>query len=381
MRTDVGGLPPSPNELYYNILIKNNNVATGISSPAIPINFQETRSNPYINPANDYYMSVVSFEVDTQAIPAFICDAVPGSNSVAQTIYAVSVQAGTATPVTVYISWTPEDSTAAQPPTPVPTDYNAYPYYYMYTFQHLFDLINAAISSAYGLATGTGKPPFLVLSNNQVSLVASVAEFATTSSPSAFTLYFNTPLFNLFSSLDAQNVYIPANLAANYKMVFYAYPDNSNVLPVYTNLSTTPPSVPYNAIYNNCEYSPFPYWNPVDSIVFQTQQLTVVPELIAKPVTYGPDDQQNVGVNADTYYVLADYSSPLLIGTEYKPSISYVPLAEFRLAELYGEEELNSISINVSWKDKFGVLYPLLLEVGGTAYIKIMFRKKTFYED
>ena len=381
MRTDVGGLPPSPNELYYNILIKNNNVATGLSNAAIPIIFQETRSNPYINPANDYYMSVVSFEVDTQAIPAFICDAVPDSTDRNQTIYAVSVQAGTDTPITVYITWSPEDTTASLPPVPVPNDYNSYPYYYLYTFQHLFDLINAAISSAYSLAGGTDKPPFLVLSNNQVSLVASVSDFATNSSPSVFTLYFNTPLFNLFSSLDAQNVYVPTNLAANYQMVFYAYPDNSNVLPVYTNLSTTPPSVPYNAIYNNCEYSPFPMWNPVDSIVFQTQQLTVVPELIAKPVTYGPTDQQNVGVNADTYYVLADYSSPLILGTEYKPSISYVPLAEFRLAELYGEEELNSIAINVSWKDKFGVLYPLLLEVGGTAYIKIMFRKKTYYQD
>jgi hypothetical protein len=107
--------------------------------------------------------------------------------------------------------------------------------------------------------------------------------------------------------------------------------------------------------------------------------LTIVPELIAKPVAYGPNNLENVGTNAESYYVLTDFATPLLTGTEYKPSISYVPQAEFRLAELYGEGALNSIYINVYWKDKFGILHPLLLEVGGTAYIKIMFRKKTYY--
>jgi len=385
LQNEVGGLPPNPNELYYNILIKNNNVgsvSSNFSAPAIPVVFQESRSNPYINPANEYYMSVVSFEIDTQSIPVFICDAIPGSLNRTDTPYAITVQAGSsALPPATFVVWDPEDVTAPLPPVPVPNDYDNYAYYYSYTFQHFITRINLAIGVAYTAAGGTAEQPFLVLNDNQVSLVASVSEFSSVGSPPAFTLYFNTTLFYLFSSLTAQNVYDPLNLEANFKMTFYAYPDNSNVKPINRDLSTVPPSNPYDAIFNNCEYSPFPYWNPVDSIVFQTQQLTIVPELIAKPVLYGPNNQENIGTNADTYYVLTDYSTPLINGTEYKPSISYVPLAEFRLAELYGEGALNSIYIEVYWKDKFGVLHPLLLEVGGTAYIKIMFRKKTFYGD
>jgi len=385
IRNQVGGLPPSPNELYYNILIKNNNVgsvSSNFSAPAVPVVFQETRSNPYINPANEYYMSVVSFEIDTQAVPIFICDAIPGSLNLTDTPYAVTVQAGnSAIPASTFVVWNPEDTTTTPPPTPVPNDYDNYPYYYSYTFQHFIQLVNNAIFLACQAVGGVTHTPFISFNNNKISLVANVAEFSSVGTPPAFTLYFNSTLFNLFSSLTAQNVYDPLNLEANHKMIFYAYPDLSNVKPIYTNLATVPPSNPYDAIYNDCEYSPLPYWNPVDSIVFQTQQLTIVPELIAKPVSYGTNNQENVGVNADSYYVLTDYSVPLINGTEYKPSISYVPQAEYRLAELYGEGPLNSIFIEVFWKDKFGSLHPLLLEVGGTAYIKIMFRKKTFYGD
>jgi len=384
-RNDVGGLPPGANETYYNILIKNNNVATGISAPAIPITFQETRSNPYINPANDYYMSVIAFEVDTQAVPVFICDAVPGSNDRTATPYAVTIQSGSSTlPNPTTVIWVPEDSTTVLPPLPVPDNYDNYEYYFSYTFNHFLILVNTAIATAYTTAGGLNKPPFLQLVNGQVSLVASLSEFQSASVAPViptppFTLYFNTILFNLFSSLNAKIVSIVNKPAANYQMFFYAYPDLSNVKPVQTDLSTVPPSVSYDAIYNNCEYSPFPFWNPVDTIVFQTQQLTIVPELIAKPVAYGPNNRENIGTNAESYYVLTDFATPLVSGTEYKPGISYVPQAEFRLAELYGEGALNSININVSWKDKFGLLHPLLLEVGGTAYIKIMFRKKTYY--
>jgi hypothetical protein len=79
--------------------------------------------------------------------------------------------------------------------------------------------------------------------------------------------------------------------------------------------------------------------------------------------------------------MLTDYSARLRTGTEYKPNISYEPNAEFRLVDLYGDQPLSSMRISLFWKDKFGVLHPLFLEAGGTAYIKILFRKKTFYVD
>jgi len=379
LRNDVGGLPPDPTELFYTILIKNNNI-NDTNQAGVPLRFQETRSNPYLNNAADYYMSVVAYEVDSQSLPVFICEAIPGNSiNVNRTPYYITVSDNNGNISKDSIFWIPEDQTVPVPPLPVPADYSNYPYYYAYTFQHFLNLVNQSIISAYTGIGGTSNAPFLILRDNQISLVASVAEFET-SNPTYY-LNFNTELFELFSSLTAIQPANPPALNMDYQLQFIAYPDNSNVDTVYTNFSTVPPSVGYQAVFNNCEYSPLPFWNPIDSIVFTTQQLTVVPELIAQPTLYGTNNSQYILTNADTYYVLADYAANLITGTEYKSTIAYEPTSEFHLVDLYGEQQLNSISIDVFWKDKFGILHQMFLEVGGTAYIKILFRKKAFYDN
>jgi len=390
IRDDIGGLPPDATELYYTIQVKNNNTGFDINgNPTeppipVPIVFQETRSNPYINPAGDYYMSVLSFEVDTEAIPLFICDAVPGSDDINQTPYYITILNNTSNiAVQGNISWVPEDNTAVIPPQPVPDNYDNYPYYYAYTFQHFINLVNNILLSLAKKISITN-PPFLVLKDNQLSLVGELTNF-NSSNPRAFTIFFNTELYNLFSSLPAKKIPelsqpIGTLKQCNYQLIMQPYASGSNLKTVYTSL-TFPLTDGYTAIYSDAEYSPFPFWNPVDSIVFTTQQLTAVPELIAKPVAFGPNNIENVGTNAESYYILTDYSSPLKTGTEYKPNISYQPIAEFRLCDLYGDQALNALRISVFWKDKFGEIHPLYLEAGGTAYIKILFRKKTYYVD
>jgi hypothetical protein len=381
-RNSVGGLAPDANELYYDILIKNNAAAyqpgVGTSLPPVRLSFQETRSNPYLSNPSDYYMAVVSFELDTQSLPVFVCDTIPGSNNVNDTIYAVTLDDGAGTYITRYIVWSPEDLNAVVPPTPVPANYNDYPYYYSYSYTWFINLVNSALATAYSTIGGVSRAPFIIFENGLISIVGSVTQFD--SSAPVYKIYFNTALYELFSSFtykyegNANSI-----LEMNYQVIFNANPSGDNVKTVYSNLATTPPSGGYLAIYNSSEYSPLPYWNPVDSIIFTTQQMPVVPELIAKPTLYGSESVQFTGVNANTYYVLADYAAPLYSGTEYRPNISYVPLAEYRLVDLYGEESLNALQIDVYWKDAFGTLHPFLLQVNGSAYIKIMFRKKTFY--
>jgi hypothetical protein len=41
-----------------------------------------------------------------------------------------------------------------------------------------------------------------------------------------------------------------------------------------------------------------------------------------------------------------------------------VPSAEYRLIDMYGNDELHNIDINVFWKDKKGVLRPFNLGSG-----------------
>ena len=441
--SNVGGIADA-DDLFYNILVNNNN--TGYDSSgnitnqdiSIPLVFDETRTNPYINKANDYFMSVISFQLDTSDLPVFLCDVVPGATNINASIYYVTIINNAVYPAWVFLTaytynqpvshltinyrcivpnsdilftpanwqvvtaasdvyqqnilWVPEDLTVPFPSLPVPQDYNNYPYYYAYTYQHFISLINTALQTAYTNAGGFIGAPFLVLDTSTgypiISLVANIYDFNGTIkgvsiSPSTFKLFFNADLYYLFSSLTAIKQAEPyissfgSNYGMNYQLLFVVSASGNNIKSVPTDLTTVPPSTFYKAIYNITEYSPLPAWDPVDTLIFTVAHLPVVAELISTPA-YIPF---NSPPSADTYLVLTDYSPNIQNGTEWKPSVNYVPLAEFRLVDLYGENEVKQLRIVVYWKDLFGTLHPFYLGPGGTALIKILFRKRSFYFD
>ena len=401
-----------PSQKYYNILVKNNNTGydkDGVATTktgAVELAFEQTRTIPYIHYPRDFFMSVVAFEMDTQSVPVFIADPIVGQSSINKLVYTITLEysplVGNHLVVQSNVVWFPEDESATVPSGNVPDAYNMDPYYYAYTYQHLINVVNASIQSAW---TAIGSPSassnttsiFLTLENNMVSLYGNKELCQTNSSgvPVDSTdtalvqyvkLYFNSELFNLFSSLEGikQPQPLPfttptaSYLNTNYQLLFTRETSCKNNVLIPTDFTSVPPGVDLLMIANYSEYSPLPYWNPIDKIVFTTAQLPVVPQLIAAASNYY-NNTQNASTNADIQYILCDFSAALKTGTEYKPNISYIPPAEYVLNELYSDKELYSISIFVYWKDKFGDLHPFYLEPGGTALLKIMFRKKEFY--
>jgi hypothetical protein len=399
-----------PSQKYYNILVKNNN--TGFdkegnpttSSDSVILSFDETRTIPYLHNPRDFYMSIVSFEMDTQAIPVFIADPIVGSlatnNELVYTITmfyhkdAVDVDPAVNTTVQQKVIWFPEDKSATVPSgaTIVPPDYNNNPYYYAYTYQHFINVVNTALQSCFTALNIVGASNtssiFLTLENNMVTLYANLNFFYTDStgvpisSSEYVLLYFNTELSNLFSAFTSikqeQPLLIDGTdyLNTNQQLIFCQSATDVNVKPVPTDFTTIPPSGLENMVVNYSEYSPLGYWNPIERILFMTAHLTVVPTLLATNSSFATS---STGYNADTQYIIADFAAQVSNGTEYKPNISYIPPAEYVLNELYGDIPLYTIAINVFWKDLFGTLHPFTLEAGGTAALKIMFRKKSFY--
>jgi hypothetical protein len=394
-----------PSQKYYNILVKNNNTGydkngnTVPTTNAVELTFEQTRTIPYIYNPRDFYMSVVGFEMDTQSVPVFICDPIVGSTDINETVYTITMEHNGAVQQ-LTIKWFPEDASATVPTAPVSDKYNMDYYYYAYTYQHLINVVNKGLQdcwNALSIAPITNTTSiFMTLVDNRVSLYANKTLCMTNSTGVPINnagsalinyvkIYFNTELSNLFSSLEsikvAQPLVVGANsfLNSNYQLIFPNNKSSYNTQLISGDITTVPPSNNHLMMINHSEYSPLPYWNPIDKVTFMTAQLPVVPQLIAAASNYY-NNTQNSGVNANTSYILCDFSAALSKGTEYKPNISYLPPAEYVLAELYGDTPLYSISIYVFWKDKFGDFHPFLLEAGGTALLKIMFRKKDFYE-
>jgi len=380
-------------DLYYNILIKNNNTGYDKDGNPIPIEtstalvFDEMRSQPYLSKPSDYFMSIVSFQMDSQSLPIFIAEPVAGAVDVNETLYFYTIfDENNNMLLHKRIVWVPQDLSVPKPPSPVPADYTRYPYYFCYDYEYFTNLINTQLVTDFQDAGITQKPPFLVYKDKNISLIGDASVYTTDTKGTVINsgglkIFFNTEFYYLFSSLPAIKYSEPLNsvLNANYQLLFVQNPSGLNTIEVNTDLLTSPPSSPYTAIESKCEYPPFSFWNPIDSIIFTTTHLYVVPELISANSPYGLSGGLQVS-NANQFYILMDYVTPLFRGNDYQPNIIYEPQAEYRLSDLYGNTEISQLQISVFWKDKWGVLHTFTLESGGTASLKILFRKKVFYE-
>jgi hypothetical protein len=387
-----GGITKA-SELYYNILIKNNNTGYDTSGNPIVINnstpliFNESRSQPYIDRPSDYFMSVISAQIDSQSLPVFIAEPIVGSNDPSDTIYWITITNGNDNTILHQnIKWIPDDKSVPAPDGKAPDNYTSNPWYYCYSYDYFIGLINKTLSDMFIPYTEV-VAPFLTFTDGVISLNAEVTNWKSDikTGLGIFNIYFNTELYYLFSSLDAilVNEPLPSGTPnANYRLLLLQNPSGVNTITVYTDLTAVPLSSgsgAYKAIVSSCNFSPLPFWNPIDSIVFTVGQLTVVPELISANTKYGLGGSGTVS-NADQYYILFDYSASLTKDNQYQPNIIYEPIAEYRLADLYGINPIDALTINTFWKDKNGVLHIMTLESGGSAALKIMFRKKVFYD-
>jgi len=213
-----------PSEIYYNIIVKNNTTGYDNNGNPIPINssvpltFDETRAKPYLNNPKDYYMSVLSFEMDTQAVPAFISEPVVGATDISSTIYWITITDASDNVVTnghQNVKWSPEDLSTPLPPSPVPTNFNEYPYYFGYNYTHFIELVNKALA----VPAHTSTPPFLTMEGNFVTLSAparvnlnqdfmtdasgNCVDFNGSPNPLGHKIFFNSELYYLFSSLQS----------------------------------------------------------------------------------------------------------------------------------------------------------------------------------
>ena len=365
--------------IYYNVNITNNDT-TGSNSPPI-IDFNETRNQPYLNNPSEYYMSVVRFSVDTPTLPLFIPQPVVGSNDANTLIYTVTMEYKTYT-VQVNLVFARQTQAIGPPPTPIlETDIEDI-YYYVYSYQWFIDtMVNPALISAYNqlqVAVSNGGDvlpsnfaPFMLWDPSGSTAILNCDtegyNFATLDDP--IKIYFNTPMYNLFSSFSASYFGTNASQGKNFLMNVYDTGFNT-----FKNISN---GVTYIQVLQ--EYPTAPLWNPVSSIVFSTSLMPVVPELTAAPAIFtGGSGFSSSGNNSNVTNVLTDLEVPLTQGWETKPTVNYAPNAEYRLSDLFGTSPVYSINVTVFWKDRFGKLLPLTLSAGGSANIKIMFRRKDY---
>lgn len=415
----IGGAQNSTH-IYYNINISNDYSGYDISSnnAVMPVTtndkelqlvFNQSRAAPYLINPSKYYLSVQRFTIESPSLPMFICQPIVGQANVNKSIYSITLQRSTdGATLTLPVLWQPDNKTVPIPTGTVTNSWQTNPYYYCHSYAHMVDLINNTFNqfrtngfTQNTLVTdisGSVYVPYIFLKDNLFTLGADVKHYRTYMNGGYgglngicnYKIYFNIELYNLFSSLKA--IYVgtqgPA-VGADYQLIMdtgtnnlYASP--GQIFNLYENERYfTSVTANTNDVWNVQEYITLPLWSPIKNIIFRTTLLNVVPDIVATPIVFDSNNTNIVGnqQNCDILNIMVDYSLPLVKGTEYKPYIFYEPVGEFRLVDLYGNQPINSMDIAVFWKDSFGNLIPFTLDIGASATIKLLFRKKIFNSD
>lgn len=376
----------TPVHQYLDINIVNNDTVG--NKDAVKLIFNEIRNSPIIQNPSEYFFSIIRFSLETPSLPLMIPQVQIGQIDPNKLIYSITLNYTSPVNGITYekqnfIIYIPQTN-ASVPDTPlVKQDFGSgSTYYYVYNFQYFVQLVNKTFATCLSdlnvlVLAGTGAPlpslnaPFMEWDtfNNVAILNADIAGF-NRSLTHPINIFFNTPLFTLFSSFQAN--YLGYQNIVNGKNYLITVEDangtNSIILPSYTALQ----------MYQ--DYPTSALWNPVNSLVFTTGTIPVNPSQVSAPLIVNSEVSllTEGGNNANISNMLTDFEVPLTEGWEYKPNIYYNPSAEYRLVDLLGNSPLNNISVQVFWKDAFANLNPFYLNSGCNANIKILFRRKDY---
>jgi hypothetical protein len=410
----------SADQIYFDVTVTN--TQSTITVPPI-FYYNEARTIPFVSNPEDYYLSILRFTVDTGTLPVFIPTIKPNQSNRDATIYSVTVEytdplSGDVFVKQQFIEWFPQDASIKPPPPPPSQTANKQQvietgYYNCYSYSYWCYLVDVAMKDAFDDVVAQGLahvPPVAIpaqyapvmtwdTTSASASLFAQASYFTNTTPPvfqqgfevnpffpsnEPVRLYFNAPLFSLFSSFpakylgfqgvtDGKNFLFEPSTVGGTQVQTVQPPFNSGQTP-----SPTPPQAP-PASWIACniyqEFSTTPSWSPITAFVFTSNTLPINPNQVSTPLVFTDATQVSLGGNnADTLNIITDLVSD--DGT-YKPNLVYEPTAQYRYITLFGNRPLFNIDLQIFYRTKLGGLVPFRLQSGGTVTLKIAFIKKS----
>ncbi len=353
---------PTIDNIYVDLDIVNNDIN---SHKRKKIQFNQTRTGSYLVNPQDYYMSIIRFNLETQNLPVFVPQITLGQVDKNLTIYSFTMQSG-ATIIQQFIQFIPQDLTInpASISQPLVKQDMGTSYYYVYSVQQLVLMLNTTLNNITQLLIPLNPQPFIDYEPS--TALFNIFMPATTGAPQ-FDLYMNSALATLFSTF--QLTYLGDNQpqGLDYKFVFNNVGKSNEV---------TINAISY--IKNTQDASSLANINPVSSVVFLSRKIPVLPTLTPPSIPFhslaSSEDNTQGGNNYGN--ILTDFAVNIGLGNYYTPSIEYVPQPQYRRFDLFGSVPLYELDIGVYWKDRYSNLYQVFLNSGSGCNIKLLFERK-----
>lgn len=412
--SDVIGSSSDQSMIYYNVQIFNNSTnydSSGNTIPtvlAVPADFSQQRSKPYILKPASYFVSVPYFRLDSNSFPTQIVQPVVNSVYTTKvpiidvgiegipTVYAMYLQVHDGPNILgdyyQQILWKPLDDTLNVPTTPIKVEDIQDEYFWNYSYDYFIDLINDTLAYAidalgYVNTPSYGKPffyydPVTELIHYQASLpfMTDISGEDIYTSKYTYKLFFNQQLYKLVETLPTLFGEKPLTTNIPDTAPFYGYqilavanPGNTNIITLNDAFDGTGNDIKFIDIPQ--EFPSVSLWSPVISIIFTTPNLSVCNELNAIPVVFG-NSPVSFTNNNDSLNILYEH----IIGKRADPVIKNFTKAEYRLTDLFSIQPESQLIIETFWKDTFGILHRFYIEQGSGFNMKILFRRTDFNE-
>ena len=368
-----------PALVYYNIdLIHSNTKSNQSLYPVLldsnynpPARFTEVRTTPIIHNASNFEMAIISADLNgaTKRLPLFIPMIDTNQTiDVYKTVYYVGEGNATNCTASLVVHYVPTDPTIT-PPTIIENISNlSNPFYYVYSYDQFLQMINTKLST-FSFGGSVTKPFIRYNSDSGLFDLLMPATLVTGN----YYVYFNTDLFNLFSSFPYTKIagVAPITLSDN-----CMYRINTNI---DQQKQETINGVAYVVVpqeYNTTNNM----WSPVQSIVFATTLLPVLNEKTSTPLIFDDqNDNTTVKTSSNAFNsVILEFKNEFKGGADIVQNISYIPSAEFKMMSLTGSNTpITNVDIIVYWRNRLdNQLNQLYLPNFSNITIKMLFRRK-----
>lgn len=354
--------------VYYNASLYNP------SDVPIPASITDLRSQNVIDYPEDWHMSVIRFDIDSEEIPTTIVPMNSTAPGFQQSKLIITIrESGVSYQANVNVFNYASNPVTGSPPAGS-----------IYSYDEFLTNLNVAAAAAYAayvLAIGVGH-------------TATVAPyFAMDAQTNIIRCYF-------------QDTYITGNIAppsppleiwVNYLLYRYmvniphqisTYNDptgldvkillNSNfTIPISSaDRSGFPRDISLTAMpglvnYTSQETQSVQPWDGISSIFITTRSLPIQSEYLPT----NSDPLQNQSFSSQSSPVISDFSINTSNVLEFRQKITYLPSAEYRMVHLAGREGIKRIDAQFWFRAQNGVAYPINIPPNGSCSLKLIFRR------
>jgi hypothetical protein len=335
---------------YLNIVIPHEGNTTNFTAA----NYTRNNTNSLVFNPRQYKLAVTRFQIPVSSIPLFVFENNPDGpiNDSVYTVYLFEKQ----NPTVVWsanVQYIPRDC-----------ELNGnQPYYYVYSYVRFLEMINQTlIQLASDASLPLGAPQFYYDYENQ-TVFLSISNLFLDNFANGWNFYVNDKLYRFFDGFEVQR---------NNGSVFdQIVPPLSRSLLIFQIIvrSLYDNVDPLNA--NNyivkSELKTLSSWNSLRSLQIQSN-LPINNEYIDLEYATGrPTNAENV---LQDFIVNYPDSNPTA-----RTSVEY-SVNEFTYIDLFGDEPIRNIQIQIYWVDIFGIKRQHVLRSGEVCFIRLMFKSK-----